>query len=122
MTDTEIFEMLKEYSSTENLDRIEELTKQLEKEAVQLIENNKPLPAGIMSAIACGELFETEDLVPIPGNVNTIVVFRCNKKLYGFPFRYDLEEEEIFERVVRPMKPVITVSYDFTDSDWKIYE
>ena len=31
MTDTEIFKMLEEYFSTENLDRIEELTKQLEK-------------------------------------------------------------------------------------------
>lgn len=122
MTDTEIFKMLEEYFSTENLDRIEELTKQLEKKAVQLIKNNKPLPVSISSAIAHNELFELVDLIPIPGNINTIVVFRCNKKLYGFPFRYDLEEEEIFERVARPMKPVITISYDFTDNDWKIYE
>lgn len=122
MTDTEIFEMLKEYDSIENLNRIEELQKQLEKEAVQLIKDNKPLPVGISSAIAHGELFELEDLIPLAGGVNTIVVFRCNKKLYGFPFRYDLEEEEMFERVARPMKPVITVSYDFTDNDWKIYE
>lgn len=122
MTDTEIFEMLEEYFSAENLDKIEELQKQLEKEAVQLIKDNKPLPVGIMSAIAHNELFEIEDLIPILGNINTIVVFRCNKKLYGFPFRYDLEEEEMFERIARPMKPVITVSYDFTDNDWKIYE
>lgn len=122
MTDTEIFEMLKEYSSTENFNRIEELQKQLEKEAAQLIKDNKPLPVGIMSAIAYNELFEIEDLIPLVGGINTIVVFRCNKKLYGFPFRYDLKEEEMFERIVRPMKPVITVSYDFTDNDWKIYE
>ena len=122
MTNTEIFEMLEEYFSTENLNRIEELKKELEKEAIQLIKNNEPLTVGIMSAIAHDELFELEDLIPIPGNVNTIVVFRCNKKLYGFPFRYDLEEEEIFERRARPMKPVITISYDFTDNDWRIYE
>ena len=117
MTNTEIFEMLEEYSSTEDLDRMEELIKQLEKEAIQLIENNKPLTVDIMSAIAYGELFGTENLISMPGNFNTIVVFRCNGNLYGFPFRYDLEEKEMFERVARPMKPVITVSYDFTDND-----
>jgi hypothetical protein len=122
MTDTEIFEMLEKYFSAESLDKIEETRKQLEKEAIQLIKNNKSLPAGIMSAIAHDELFELVDLISIPGNVNTIVVFRSNGKLYGFPFRYDLEEEEMFERVARPMKPVIIVSYDFIDNGWKIHE